>query len=282
MPLSDFHPKKRKGQTFLIDKNIVAKILTAVCVSGKDVVLEVGSGKGTLTNELAVRAKRVVAVELDKKLYNYLKTILGDCDNTELIRNDILRFDLAKYIQKNKIKQKIVLIGNIPYSITTPILEYIFENIRFLSAAYLMVQKEFALRLVAGPNSKDYSSLSCFAQFFVDPKILFSVKQTCFSPRPKVDSCFVKLEPKNPDYWKNEIELKDKELLFKVIQTAFNQRRKKILNSLSVVLDKDKLSKILLELGIDVHKRAENLSIHDFIKISNLCFEYLDSRHIIV
>lgn len=280
LPL-DFRPQKRRGQNFLVDRNIVKKIIKVISLTKKDVVLEIGPGQGILTGELASQAKDVVAVELDKKLYSYLQSFLRDVSNVNLINEDILKFNIAEFSKKEKIKQKITLIGNIPYNITTPILEYIFKNIVFLDSVFLMVQKEFALRLVAKPNTKDYSSISCFTQFYVRPRLLFSVKRTCFRPRPKVDSCFIQLEPMKPDFWQYELKPKDEKLLFKIIQTAFNQRRKTISNSLSPILDKERLANIFSKLKIKENSRAENLSIQEFIKISNLCFDYFNSRFII-
>jgi 16S rRNA (adenine1518-N6/adenine1519-N6)-dimethyltransferase len=267
-PLSlNFHSKKKFGQNFLTDKNILSKIVEAVGLCGDDIILEVGPGKGVLTKELVKKAKRVIAVELDKYLYGQLKSELEPCQNLELVNADILEFDSAEVLKKSQSKIKIV--GNIPYSITTPILEYIFENIDLVASAYLMVQKEFALRLVAEPNTKDYSSISCFTNFHVEPKLLFKVKRTCFIPQPQVDSCFVRLLPRQPGFW----PVKDKEFLFKVIRTAFNQRRKNILNSLSSLSDKDVVSGVLAELNLDAKLRPENLSLDDYIRISNVCFD---------
>ena len=280
LPL-DFRPQKKKGQNFLIDRNIVNKIIKATSPTKRDIVLEIGPGQGILIGYLANQAKRVIAVELDKKLYHYLQSTLKNVNNINLINGDILKFNIADFSKKEKFKQKITLIGNIPYSITTPILEYIFKNITFFGSVFLMVQKEFALRLTAKPNTKDYSSISCFAQFYVNPKLLFSVKRTCFKPKPKVDSCFIQLVPRKADFWQDELKPKDEELLFKVIQTAFNQRRKTISNSLSPILDKGKLADIFSKLKIKPNSRAENLSIQEFIKISNLCFDNFNSGLII-
>lgn len=265
----NFHPRKRFGQSFLIDKNIIRKIVKTSSLSCEDIVLEIGPGQGILTEVLASQVKKVIAVELDKKLYEYLKTYLKDSDNIELINKDILKFNLTEFIRKLKINKRISLIGNIPYSITTPILEYIFRNLDLLNCVYLMVQREFAFRLAAKPNTNNYSSISCFAQFYTDPSILFSVNRTCFRPIPKVDSCFIKLEPKKPDYWSGELRPKNEKLLFEVIHAAFNQRRKSISNSLACAIDKNKLNQILKVLSIDWHLRAENLSVSDYIKISN-------------
>jgi len=276
MLLLDFYPKKSKGQNFLVDKNIINKILNSISLSKDDVVLEIGPGYGNVTRGLASCAKKVIAVELDKKLYEYLIRYLESFKNIEFVNKDILKFDIANLLKKLKINQKIKIFGNIPYSITTPILEYIFDNKNFLNAAYLMVQKEFAQRLTAKPNTKEYSSISCFTQFHANPTVLFQVKKTCFRPEPKVDSCFIRLEPNIFDKNYFDLAIKDEELLFKIIHSAFNKRRKNILNSLSSVIEKDRLSSILLKLDINMQSRAENLSLQDYVKISNLCFDYFE------
>ncbi|MFH1621820.1 MAG: 16S rRNA (adenine(1518)-N(6)/adenine(1519)-N(6))-dimethyltransferase RsmA [Candidatus Omnitrophota bacterium] len=273
MLLLDFYPKKSKGQNFLVDKNIIKKIISNISLSKDEVLLEIGSGYGVITRELASYAKKVIAVELDKKLYAYLMKDSENLENIEFVNKNILKLDLGGLLKKLKIWQKIKVFGNIPYNITSPILEYIFENKRFIDTAYLMVQKEFAQRLIAKPNTKEYSSITCFAQFHAKPTVLFSVKKTCFRPKPKVDSCFIKLEPNLLE--KNSFELvpKNKKLLFKIIHSAFNKRRKNILNSLSSIIDKDQLLSILLELDIDARSRAENISLTEYVKISNLCFD---------
>ncbi|MDD5618521.1 MAG: 16S rRNA (adenine(1518)-N(6)/adenine(1519)-N(6))-dimethyltransferase RsmA [Candidatus Omnitrophica bacterium] len=274
----NFHSKKRFGQNFLIDKNILSKILDFASLSKDDVVLEIGPGKGTLTRELASRAAKVIAVELDKDLCQFLKADLKDFTNVDLVNSDILEFDLRSYLKNTSAGSKIKIAGNIPYSITTPILEYIFSNMDLIGSVYIMVQKEFALRLVARPNTKDYSSISCFAQFHSQPKMLFTVKRTCFKPQPKVDSCFIELLPKPLALRPSDIRPKDKDLLFKVIRAAFNQRRKNILNSLSSLCDKNSISKALKELNLDINLRAENISLEDYIRISNLCFDFTQRK----
>lgn len=278
----NFHSKKRFGQNFLIDRNILSKILRFISLSKDDIVLEIGPGKGILTEELSTQAAKVIAVELDKDLYSYLQMELKDISNIDLVKGDILEFDLRGFLKKTKVKDKIRIVGNIPYSITTPILEYIFSNIDLIDGAYIMVQKEFALRLVAKPNTKDYSSISCFAQFFTEPALLFTVKRTCFKPNPKVDSCFVRLLPRQPNFWPVGLRPKDKELLFKVIRNAFNQRRKNILNSLSYLLNKDAVAGVLAKLSLDNNLRAENLSLEDYIRISNAFFDCNNFGHTVL
>jgi len=270
----NFHSKKRFGQNFLTDKNILDKILKSVSASKDDVVLEIGPGEGILTKELLSQVRKVIAVELDKHLYGYLKKDLGDFGNIELINSDILEFNLEGFLKKINVKDKIKLVGNIPYNITTPILEYVFSNIDLIDSVYIMVQKEFALRLVARPNTKDYSSISCFMQFHMEPKLLFTVRKTCFSPKPKVDSCFIRLLPRQL-----KLKPKDNDLLFKVIRNAFNQRRKNILNSLSTLLDKDEVAGILAKLHLNSNLRAENLSLEDYIRISNAFFDCNSFAH---
>jgi 16S rRNA (adenine1518-N6/adenine1519-N6)-dimethyltransferase len=267
--LHAFHPKKRFGQNFLIEKNIVLKILKAISLTKEDIVLEIGSGKGILTKGLVSQVKKVIAVELDTSLFIGLKIELKDSKNIELVNKDILELDLEALLKSLRINQKITIVGNIPYNITSPILEFIFKNIKLVNNAFLMVQREFAERLVAELNTKDYSSLTCFTQFHSNPVLLFPVKRTCFRPEPKVDSYFIKIEPKKADYWSGDLEPKDKALLFKIIRAAFCQRRKSISNSLSKLLDKQRLNKALSELKINSSLRAENLSIGDFIRISN-------------
>ena len=272
MHLLNFYPRKKLGQNFLIDKNIIRKITGIISLAKDDIVLEIGAGQGVLTQELIKSAKNVIAVELDRILFQDLKHNFSDSDNIELINEDILKINLQELIKKLRIRRKINVVANIPYSITTPILEYLFKNIEFFNIIYLMVQKEFALRLAAKLNTKDYSSMSCFAQFHAQPALLFQIKNTCFWPRPKVDSYFIRLKPKGCNFYSGELKPKDNKLLFKIIRTAFNQRRKNILNSLKSILDKNSVGDILTKLNIDFNSRAENISLDDFIKVSNLVY----------
>ena len=266
---SNFRPKKRLGQSFLINQNISQKIIAASGLARNDIILEIGPGKGILTKELARRVSRVVAVEVDKRLYADLLKTLKDCVNVSLLKQDILKFDLKGYLKQESIINKIKIVANIPYSITTLILEYVFDNIDVLDSVYLMVQKEFAQRIVAKAGTKDYSSLSCFAQFHTFAKILFTVKRNCFWPQPKVDSCFIELKARSPESWIEDLRPKDEKLLFKLITGAFCYRRKTILNSLAYIIDKEKIAQILANLKIDPHLRPENLSIEQYIRISN-------------
>ncbi|MFC1752207.1 16S rRNA (adenine(1518)-N(6)/adenine(1519)-N(6))-dimethyltransferase RsmA [Thermoproteota archaeon] len=269
MSSSIFYPKKRLGQSFLIEKNITQKIIKAASLDSDSIVLEIGPGKGILTQELCFNAKEVIAVEIDSKLYETLKMGLSDIGNLRLLNQDILALDLKKLLRKIGIRRKISIVANIPYRITTPILEYVFKNIELLTGVYLMVQREFALRLVARPDTKEYSSITCFTQFHCEPKLLFPVKRTCFRPQPRVDSYFIKLSVRERSQYLKLIKPGNSELLFKVVNTAFSQRRKRILNSLSRFIEKDKLFTILSKLEIDSNLRAENLSLKDYMRITS-------------
>ncbi|MDD5136473.1 MAG: 16S rRNA (adenine(1518)-N(6)/adenine(1519)-N(6))-dimethyltransferase RsmA [Candidatus Omnitrophica bacterium] len=261
-----FAPLKRLGENYLIDGNIRDKIVSAVGASRGDTVLEIGPGLGALTIDLAGTGARVIAVEKDKKACAALKDLAGGAlPNLEIVNADILKFDLAGAAGPKKVK----VAGNLPYYITTPVVEYILRNREAIDLAVIMVQKEVASRFLAVAGSEDYSSLSCFVQYHARPKHIYTVKRTCFYPAPEVDSAIVKLEIMD----KPTVKVKDEDLLFRIIRGAFNQRRKSVINSLSreAVLDipKKELAAILDRAGIDPATRPETLSLADFAKLTN-------------
>ncbi|MDO8525468.1 MAG: 16S rRNA (adenine(1518)-N(6)/adenine(1519)-N(6))-dimethyltransferase RsmA [Candidatus Omnitrophota bacterium] len=262
----DFAPLKRLGENYLIDANIKNKIIAAADISKDDTILEIGPGLGALTADLAGTGARVIAVEKDRKACEALRRILGDnFPNLEITNGDILQFDLSRVARGKNVK----VVGNLPYYITTPIIEYILRNKGLISEAIIMVQKEVASRLLAGAGSRDYGSLSCFLQYHTRPEHIYAVKRTCFYPEPDVDSSIVKLIiPENPS-----VSVKNEDLFFKIVRGAFNQRRKTIINSLSreAVLNiaKADLTAILNTAGIDPAARPETLSLADFAKIAN-------------
>jgi len=261
-----FRPLKRFGENYLIDANIKDKIIKEAAVTAGDTVLEIGPGLGALTIDLASSGAGVCAVEKDKKAFQILSLIAGETyPNLELICQDILEFDIAHVFSGRKIK----LIGNLPYYISTPIIEYMIKNRSLIECAIFMVQKEVAERLLAGPGTKDYSSISCFVQYYAKPKYVYTVKRNSFYPVPDVDSAIVRFDIPST----GPFDVRDEKMLFRVIRGAFNQRRKTIINSLSreAVLDisKDKLARILEEIGIDPERRPETLGLHEFAKIAN-------------
>ena len=260
-----FSPSKRRGQNFLINKNIIERIMACVPLSRDDVVLEIGPGTGLLTRALLRRAGLVIAVELDKKLFSDLKITFAHEPKLILINQDILKFDVAKTLADLNIKSKIKLIANIPYSITSSILAYLFEHIAFFEDLYVMVQKEFAFRVCADVATSDYSSFSCFAQFHAVPEILFKVAPQSFRPRPKVDSCFLRLVPREDAA---AVSAQERSALFLIIRTAFSYRRKRIDNALSTIVDKTRLRPVLSSLGLEARLRPEDLSLKDYLRIA--------------
>jgi 16S rRNA (adenine1518-N6/adenine1519-N6)-dimethyltransferase len=258
-----FRPRKRWGQNFLVDKNIKNKILRNLELGGEDTVIEIGPGFGALTLGLAGRAKNVVAIEKDKKIVNILKRRLELPPNVELIENDFLDLDIEK-ITRHK---KVIIYGNIPYYITSPILAKLFENISCIKIIYLAVQKEIADRITAIPGSRDIGRLSLYAQYYTTPTELFKIGKEAFYPFPKVESVFLKLEVLQ----KRKAHVKDEALFFKTIKTAYSQRRKTINNSLSGLgISKAELAPILERAKVNPKARAEDLSLEDFARITNL------------
>ncbi len=260
-----FQFSKSLGQNFLIDGNIVRKISGAGDITKEDYVLEIGPGIGTLTEELALNAKKVVAVELDEALLPILDETLKDYDNIEIIHGDILKVDIPKLIEEKLGGGPIKVVANLPYYVTTPIIGKLIEEDLNIHSIIVMIQKEVADRIVAPPNNKQYGSLSVFVNFYTNPEIMVRVPKTVFMPQPKVDSAVIKLT------LKEELPEVDKKVFFKVVKSAFGKRRKTILNSLSsngLGLDKETIREVLESLEIPIESRAENLNIEDFIKIS--------------
>ena len=238
---------KSLGQNFLIDGNIVRKIVQGAEVTRDDYVLEIGPGIGTLTEELALNAKKVVSVELDRGLLDVLEETLAAYDNVEIIHGDILKIDLKKLIDEKFEGGPIKIVANLPYYVTTPILGKLLEESLNIDSITVMIQKEVADRMVAAHGSKAYGSLSVFVNFYSRPEILLKVPKTVFMPQPKIDSSVIKLNiiKELPDL--------DREKFFQVVKAAFSKRRKTILNSLSTYgfnLDKEDIRKALEEAEI--------------------------------
>ena len=260
-----FKFSKSLGQNFLIDGNVVRKIVREAGITKDDYVLEIGPGMGTLTEELALNAKKVVAVELDKKLLPILDETLANYDNVEIIYGDVLEVDLKALIEEKLDGGPVKLVANLPYYVTTPIIGKLLEDDLKLESINVMVQKEVADRMAAGPGSKSYGSLSVFVNFYTKPKVVVKVPKTVFMPQPKIDSSVIKLDLKKdlPDI--------DREKLFKVVKAAYSKRRKTIINALSTYgfdLEKEEIRQTLERVGIKPEERAENISVEDFIKLS--------------
>jgi len=262
-----FNFSKALGQNFLIDGNIVRKIRASSGVDSNTNVLEIGPGIGTLTEELAMNAKKVVAIELDKRLKPILEETLSEFDNVKLIFSDVLKLDLHEVVKKEFGGEKFSVVANLPYYVTTPILEMLFENNLPIESITVMVQKEVAIRMTAQVGSKDYSSLTLFIRFYSEPTIEFKVPSTVFMPKPKVDSAVVKMVL-NKTYDVN------KGLFFNIVKGAFSKRRKTIINALSnydgINNTKEEIREFLLLAEIDENKRAEEISLEEFIKLTKI------------
>ncbi len=255
-------PKKSLGQNFLIDKNIQNKIIASINLSLADTVLEIGAGEGAITGFLCQQAAKVFAVEIDRNLCVLLTTKFATTQNLSVINADFLKFDLRSLPPGNKLK----VIGNIPYYITSPIVEHLLFYCARIQDIYLTVQKEFAQRMVALPGSKVYGSFSCFVQYYTEPEILFLIKKNSFHPPPKIDSCFLRMKLRQDP----PVKVKNEQVLFKIIRTSFQQRRKTLKNSLEELIPADKLNKFFREYDLNPKIRPEDLSLQDFANLANL------------
>lgn len=259
-------PRKRLGQNFLTDANVRRRIISSCQLTGEDSVLEIGSGKGELTRLIAQYAKRVIGLEIDQRLSQALTENLTQCENVKILRKDILKLNLKKEVLiPGQITGKIKVIGNIPYYISTPIIEFIIDNKDSISSAFLTVQKEFAKRITAVCGSKDYGSFSCFVQYYTLPKVLFNISKNSFFPVPKVDSSFLTLAIRE----RPAVEVINEKLFFKIIRSAFGQRRKTLKNSLSGVISQETLGSFFLKKTIDPRTRPECLTLQDFASLAN-------------
>jgi 16S rRNA (adenine1518-N6/adenine1519-N6)-dimethyltransferase len=258
-------PRKGWGQHFLVDRNILNKVIRAARVEGKDVVLEIGPGLGEMTLALARQAERVIAVEIDPKLVTILEKKVRDCPNVEVVKSDILRVDFNKLLNQEKGPVKVV--ANLPYQISTPLLFRFIESREVFSTFTLMLQKEVAERMVAPPGRKEYGPLSIFMQMFLDLSIHFLIKPSAFFPPPKVESAVIHMT------WKDKpmVEAGDEEWFKKIVKGCFGYRRKTLNNALKhsdLTLPHDTQSRVE-KIGIDLWRRPETLTIKEFVLLAN-------------
>jgi len=265
-------PKKSLGQNFLIDKNIQKKIISSCSLSKEDIVLEVGAGKGDLTEQLAIAAKKVYALEVDRRLFPLLEQKLSSHANFQLIKGSILDFDINKFLLDNPAGRKIKVVGNIPYYISSPIIEHLIQYRDKIDTVFMTVQKEFGRRVNAAAGSKEYGSFSCFVQYYALSRIIFEIKKGSFKPVPKVDSCFLSLKFRQDP----PVKVRDEEGFFKLIRTAFNQRRKTLRNSLAGFITSGLLEEFLEQQGIDRNVRPERLTLDEFARLNS----FIDSRNL--
>ena len=265
----DFAFQKKFGQNFLIDGHVLDKIIAAAGVTKEDVVLEIGPGFGTMTQYLAEAAKEVIAVEIDKTLIPILQETLKDYDNVTLINEDILKVDIGALAKEKNGGNPIKVVANLPYYITTPIIMGLFENHVPLENVTVMVQKEVAQRMQAGPGTKDYGALSLAVQFYAQPYIVANVPPNCFIPRPNVGSAVIRLTK----WEKPPVQVKDEAFLFSLIRASFNQRRKTLQNSLvngGIGVTKEQVAAALEQMELPPAVRGEALTLSQFAGLSDL------------
>ena len=262
-----FRFSKSMGQNFLIDASVPQRIAEASGADKSCGVVEIGPGIGCLTEQLAVRAGKVVSVELDCSLAPVLQETLDGFDNVEVVFGDVMKQDLRALAEEKLSGLTKLVCANLPYNITSPVLTAIVKAGCF-ERVCVMVQKEVAERICAGPGSKDYGAFGIFVQWFFEPELLFTVPPHCFVPQPKVTSAVVLLSRRETP----PCEVTDEELFFRVIRAAFNQRRKTLPNALTAVfpnLSKDETEMILQKCGLDPRIHGEMLKLSEFAEISN-------------
>lgn len=263
-----FHARKRFGQNFLVDRNIVNRVLDAADIRPGDAVIEIGPGAGTLTEGISKRGARVSAIEIDRKLIPVLAEVMAGQSDVEIVNADFLDLDLSKFIAERVDGKKVKIIGNLPYYITSPIMAKMTEARERIEGSIVMVQREVADRLQASPGSRDYGSMSIFVQFHHEVEMVAHVSRNVFLPPPEVSSAVVRLTPRTQP----PVEVPNEQVFFEVVHCAFGKRRKTLLNSLSgchaLGLAKEDVARVLEETGIDPSLRAERLSLEDFARIA--------------
>lgn len=258
----NFNFKKSFGQNFIVDKNIIDNIIKFSLVDKDTMVIEIGPGAGSLTTALAASSKSVLCYEIDDSLKNVLSDSLKNFDNVDIIYQDFLKANVSETLKKYNY-DKLYVIANLPYYITTPIITKIIEDKLNVDKIVIMVQKEVGDRLKAQPGSKDYNSLSIYISYYFNVKKLMDVSRNIFLPKPNVDSIVIELSKKE-----NKYKLKNENVFFKLVRDSFVQKRKTLRNNLKAY-DLNIIEKVLNKYGYDLSVRAENLSIDIFVDIAN-------------
>ena len=267
----DLMPRKKFGQNFLIDGHVIEKIIDAAGVTEDDCVLEIGPGIGTMTRHLCARARKVIAIEIDRDLVKILKEdILKDCTNLTIINEDVLKVDIEELVRTENGGRPVKVVANLPYYITTPIIMGLFEKHVPMESMTLMVQKEVAQRMCAKPGTKDYGALTVAVSYYSECYLAANVPMNCFMPRPDVMSAVVRLTvlPQAP------VTVKDRGKMFAIVKAAFGQRRKTLQNALinaqGISCTKEDVANALESMGLSPLARGEVLSLEQFARISEL------------
>lgn len=266
----EFTFRKKFGQNFLIDERVIERIIHAADISKEDCVLEIGPGIGALTQYLANSAGRVVAVEIDQKLIPILEDTLSGFDNVTVINRDILKTDLQEIADTWHGGKPLKVVANLPYYITTPIIMGLLEKKAPISSVTVMVQKEVADRMQAGPGSKEYGALSLAVQYYSDPQTVAIVPPNCFIPRPSVESAVVALR----NVGEGKVPVQDEKLMFALIRASFNQRRKTLANGIKnaagLSFSREQVVAALEQMDLDANARGETLSLAQFARLADL------------
>lgn len=263
-----FHFKKKWGQNFIFDQNLLQKIVREAGIEPGDRVVEIGPGAGTLTRELLAQGARVLAVEIDPALLPILEDLLQG-EDIVLVQGDALQVKLDELTRTHDFAWPYKVVANLPYYIITPLVMKLLEKEKQIEDIVVMMQKEVAERMTALPGTKEYGAITLAVQYYAEAQILFPVSRQLFRPVPEVDSLVLRLRPRQAP----PVIVQDQELMFKLIKAAFGQRRKTLLNSLSAVqpqLEKEIIREILGKAGIDCHARGEVLSLAEFAQLANL------------
>ena len=264
-------PRRRFGQNFLVREELAERIVEQCRLRDDDVAVEIGPGAGALTHRIAARVRQLIAVEKDAGLAEYLREEMAEWSKVEIVEADFLEFDLVAAAHRHEVG-KVAVVGNIPYNITTPVIERIFDQKRVVRSAVLLVQKEYAERLAAAAGSPEYGSLTLFARYHALLEPLMNIRAGAFWPTPGVDSMLVRfLLREHPP-----VEVPDEALLFRIIRGSFHMRRKQLMNTLEEALDlpKEAIERLARHAGIDPRRRGETLELEEFAKLARVAGEY--------
>lgn len=268
---------KNLGQNFLIDDNALQDIANGACIDENDLVIEIGPGLGSLTKLLLEKARKVICIELDKKMVKILKERFSIYKNLEIINDDVLRINLKELIKTEKENdiniKNVKVVANLPYYITTPIIMKLIENNLDIESITVMIQKEVAERLIAIPGSKETGAITYTVYYYCDCKKIREVENTCFIPEPEVTSEVINLKVRKEP----SVQVKDKKVMFNIIKSSYMQRRKTLVNSLTnvgVFQNKEQGIEVLKKIGLREDIRPENIKIEDFAKLTDI---FLDS-----
>lgn len=264
----EFKFSKSLGQNFIVDSEVCPKMAEMCSENENSGILEIGPGIGVLTAELAKRFKKVISVEIDKRLIPILEETVSDFENVKIINQDIMKLNLSQLVnQEFSNCDELHICANLPYYITSEIIMHILENNPEFNSITVMIQKEAAERICAEPSTRQSGAISLAVRYYGNPQIAFNVNRNCFIPSPNVDSCVIKIDMQH----ENRKNIKNSKNFFKIIRAAYSKRRKNLLNSLSMGLNKNKseIRELLNRCEIDCNLRAEQLKFDEFVNISN-------------